>query len=547
MATALTRSWSDARVPDVKKVDTFRSTEYGITVKTGSRFYFFAALLSVLAVAVVAGSFLYLAGARSPARGVPVITIPVTSFVWFIALLVTAAVACVFVFVFIGFAHRQRLDQVREDRTQALRDVYEQIRKLAFHDAVTRLPNRILAVRRLGEALQAQTPLVVAIVALSRFRSLTTTFGMAFGDIVLKDAAARLTDFASPSGLVARLGSSEFLLLLDPVSWGPPALHDLIERLKEPMGHEALRLHIGVHVGVCRLPEAGDTPDEVIRSAETAVWAAREKGHDEYAELTSDAVTHRLRRAQLQKLLPLGLERREFEVYYQPQLDLKTGDIVGYEGLLRWHCADLGSVPPVEFIPLAEETGFILPLGFWVLEQGLDFARTLREQGSQAVVSVNVSPVQFLHHGFLERVEEKILASGIPQQNIGLEITESTLIEGAARLRPSLSRIMEQGVKVSLDDFGTGYSSLNYLKELPLHVLKIDKSFIDALNSDPRALPLIDGIITIAHRLGLQVVAEGVETEEQMEALTSVGCDLVQGFFIGEPKPAHHYIAPVVV
>ncbi len=161
-------------------------------------------------------------------------------------------------------------------------------------------------------------------------------------------------------------------------------------------------------------------------------------------------------------------------------------------------------------------------------------------------MSVNVSAVQLLHHGFIEEVERRIDASGVPHASVGLEITESTLIESVARLRPSLARIMERGVKVSLDDFGTGYSSLNYLKDLPLHVLKIDKSFIDALGSDPRALPLIDGIIQIAHRLGLSVVAEGVETESQLEALAGVGCDLVQGYYIGEPRPSRHYIAVAV-
>ena len=479
--------------------------------------------------------------------GVSELMAPVRTVLLVVGLLVVAAAAFIVIVFLIGFSHRRHLDEVREDRTQALRDAYEQIRKLAFHDAVTRLPNRILAMRKLGEALQARQPLVVAIVALSRFRSLTTTFGMAFGDAVLRDASARLTAFTGDRGFVARLGGSEFLLLLDERHYDPELGPELLEILKEPMGHEGLRLHVGVHVGACRMPEAGETPDEVIKSAETAVWAARERGHDVYTELTSDAVDHRLRRAQLQKLLPLGLERGEFEVHYQPQIDLKSGSVTGYEGLLRWNSPELGSVPPAEFIPLAEETGFILPLGNWVLEQGLCFARSLAERGSEAVVSVNVSAVQFLHHGFIEEVERLVTAAGVPYRNIGLEITESTLIEGVARLRPSLSRIMERGVKVSLDDFGTGYSSLNYLKELPLHVLKIDKSFIEALSADTRALPLIDGIIQIAHRLGLSVVAEGVETAEQLEALNNVGCDLVQGFFIGEPKPTRHYIEPVTV
>lgn len=473
---------------------------------------------------------------------------PVRNILFLVGALFLAGGALVVVFYLSGLRHRKDLEEVREDRTQALREAYEQIRKLAYHDTVTRLPNRNLVTRRLGEALQAGSDLMVAVVALGRFRNLTTTFGLHFGDAVLRESAARLNDFApaDQGSFLGRLSGSEFVLLIPRERYSAATLPALLNLFVPPMGRTDLKLHVNVHIGACRLLEAGDTAEEVIKSAETALWAARDRGAHEACELDALAVAQRLHRAQVQKLLPDAWLRGEMEVHFQPQIDLKTGEVSGYEGLLRWTSPELGSVSPVDFIPIAEETGVIVPLGFWVLDRGLDFARTLWEEERPAVVSVNVSAVQFLHHDFLDEVARRVDASGLPPAWLGLEITESALMEDIGQLRPALGRIMDAGMKVSLDDFGTGYSSLNYLKELPLDTLKIDKGFIQALEDDERAFRLVECIIELAHHLGLIVVAEGIETARQQTLLESVGCDWVQGFRTGRPLPAKVHLDRVL-
>lgn len=469
---------------------------------------------------------------------------PLRNILLLLGALIVGAGALVLSIYLGGWRHRHDLDQVREDRTLALREAYEQIRKLAFHDTVTRLPNRNLILRRIGEALQAETPLMVIVVALGRFRNLSTTFGIHFGDAILRETASRLSTYAPTDQdcFLGRLGGSEFLLLLPPSRYTPQTLGDLLALFEEPMGRADLKLHVNVHIGACRIADGGATAEDVIKGAETALWTARERGDHEACELDSAAVAVRLRRAQLQKLLPEAWLRGEMEVFFQPQIDLNTGAVFGYEALSRWTSPELGPVSPAEFIPVAEETGAIVPLGFWVLDRGLEFAKTLWEEESPAVVSVNVSAVQFLHQGFLAEVSRRVEALGLPPCWLGLEITESALMEGIDQLRPSLERTMDSGVKVSLDDFGTGYSSLNYLKDLPLHTLKIDRSFVQALEDDQRAFHLVECIIDLAHHLGLVVVAEGIETPRQRELLGEVGCDLLQGYLTGRPASAADHL-----
>jgi len=472
---------------------------------------------------------------------------PVRNILLLVGILVVLGGALILVFYLSGLRHRRDLDEVREDRTQALREAYEQIRKLAFHDTVTRLPNRTLVMRKLGEALQAGTDWVIAVVALGRFRNLTTTFGIHFGDVVLRESMARLAAFGPTDQgyFLGRLGGSEFVLMIPVDRYDASTLPGLLNLFEEPLGRDDLKLRVNAHVGACRLLDAGETPEEVIKSVETALWAARDRGPHEACELDAEAVARRLRRAQLQKLLPEACARGEMEVHFQAQVNLSTGQIAGYEALLRWTSPELGQVGPMDFIPVAEETGVIVPLGLWVLDKGIEFARALCQQQRPSVVSVNVSPVQFLHHDFLDEVARRVERSGVPARWLGLEITESALMEDFDQLRPALGRIMETGMKVSLDDFGTGYSSLNYVKDLPLNTLKIDKSFIQALE-DQRAFHLVECIIDLAHHLGLVVVAEGIETARQQELLESVECDLVQGFRTGRPLPARDHLERVL-
>lgn len=496
---------------------------------------------------------LLIASHESPRLGwkltaeVPIVELlrPVTTVLYAVGVLLVLGSVLVVVFFLNRHFHRVRYDELREDRTEALRIAYEQIRNLAYFDPLTRLPNRYMTVRKLSEAIADGACKRVFVLGLARFRSLSTTFGMRFGDKLLQTTSARLEAFVASdeNGFVGRLGGSEFLILLDESQCDEGTSRRLIDLFQEPVGENDLRMAVAVHVGECPLCDAGQTADEVIKSAETALWAAREKGPNEASALTPRAVEVRLRKAELQRLLPDALQRGEIVVYYQPQQDLQSGKISGYEALIRWNSRHLGLVNPAEFIPIAEETGVILALGNFVLDQGIAFAQALKERGDQAVVSVNVSAVQFLHPGFLELVLDRVEASGLAPESLGLEITESILIESLESLRPALARLMERGITISLDDFGTGYSSLNYLKDLPLHVVKLDKSFIDALGSEEKSDGLIASIITLAHGLGLKVLAEGVERLDQYECLIRMGCDKVQGYYTGQPSSPNEHLA----
>lgn len=474
---------------------------------------------------------------------------PIRTILFALGALLVLGLIGITILVVVRYRGELRLEEMKQERERAIKEAYGHIRNLAYYDTVTRLPNRHLILRKLGEKMRDKENAELYLVSLARFRSLNSTFGLSFGDTLLKEATQRLQQLWKEEGepFLGRLGGNEFLVLLEPPPFdqGAPNMRQLelrgealVQAFASPMGQGDLRVNVGVHVGACYLQSAGTTPEEVLKSAETALFEARRKEISGLSLFTEEGARRAHRRTRLEQLLPEALDRGELEVYYQAQFDLREQRIIGYEALARWTSPVFGSVSPVEFIPLAEESGFILKLGLWVLKQSISFCRTVNTDSRYPiVVSVNVSPIQLLHPNFFDAVGDILMESGLAPSLLGLEITESSLMEAFETVNPSIHVLMERGIKFSLDDFGTGYSSLNYLKNLPLNVVKLDKSFIDGLATDQRMGKMVQSIIELAHHLGLKVVAEGIETDAQKAFIQDCGCDYIQGFLVSKPLP----------
>ncbi len=453
---------------------------------------------------------------------------------WILSLTISGLVTWAFLR---ALKHRQQyfLDQVKNLR--ALQLAHKRIKELAFLDPVTSLPNRNKAIDKISLAIKDKLPLWIVLVEIRSFSLLSATYGIHFADKVLRQTAKRLSELTGPIDklFLGRITGTEFLLLVPERNYAQSFNKQLILLFEPPLGEDDLQVHIAVQIGACRLSEAGTTPDEVLKRSQAALLLARDKGPNQWAELTDSIVASQARRTLVQSKILQGWKQNEFQIYYQAQVSALDGSIRGYEALLRWKSADLGWVGPAEFIPLTEESGFIVSLGKWVLSQGINFALELQKRGIDATVSINVSPVQLLDQDFLERVIAMVNEAGLSPERLGLEFTESVIIHGIDQLRPSLNRIMAMGIKISLDDFGTGFSSLTTIKDLPINVLKLDKAFIDDLEVDPKAFNIAQSLVELAHHIGLEVIAEGVENSSQLTMLQKMGCDCVQGYLTGRP------------
>jgi diguanylate cyclase (GGDEF)-like protein len=370
---------------------------------------------------------------------------------------------------------------------------------------------------------------------LDHFKAVNDSLGHAGGDELLKGVARRIQGCVRESDTVARLGGDEFAIVLEDLS----DAQGILRALSEPFvldGHEIL---ITASIGIAvRPPSAGE---ELLKDADTAMHRAKERGRNSYEFFTQEMNVQALERLTLQNMLRRGLEREEFWLCYQPQVDLATGGVVGVEALLRWHRPDLGVVSPATFVPVLEESGLIVPVGEWVLRTACRQTRTWQESGAGRLrVAVNLSARQFGREDLVGTVARVLEETGLDPRCLEMEITESLLmedIEGSSRTLDELKRVVG-GVRVSIDDFGTGYSSLSYLKSFPIDLLKIDRSFVRDLATDPDDAAITTAIIGLAHNLRLEVIAEGVETEEQLVFLRNKRCDGVQGYYFGRPMPA---------
>ncbi|MGE4559073.1 MAG: EAL domain-containing protein, partial [Desulfobulbus sp.] len=426
----------------------------------------------------------------------------------------------------------------------------EHIIHQAYHDSLTGLPNRRLAMDRIDVSIahvrRGGTKLAVLSLDLDNFKNINDSLGHDSGDALLLQVTNRLVSQVREEDTVARLGGDEFLLLVAAITSEEVVL-DLIQRLLKSLtapfrvdGHE---LFITASIGVAFFPDDGANAGTLIKHADIAMYQAKARGKNRYCLFTSDFSDRISFLRQLESNLRQAVINREFTVYFQPKIDPFAGRVVGAEALVRWQRADGTLVSPADFIPLAEETGLIVGVGEQVLEQTCWVLNALNARGEDTLaLSVNLSPLQFIQANLVERILAILRQYRVSTNQLELEITETAMMSNLAKAVETLNELVAAGLSIAIDDFGTGYSSLSYLKRFPISTLKIDRSFVRDLTEDPSDAQLVETIILMAHNLGITVVAEGVETEAQLEWLKSCGCEQIQGYLYSKPLPAADFI-----
>jgi diguanylate cyclase (GGDEF)-like protein len=435
-----------------------------------------------------------------------------------------------------------------EDITE--RKLYEaRLEQQANYDALTGLANRSLFNDRLGQAVLAaaehHTQLAVVFLDLDRFKFINDSLGHGVGDRLLQSVAERLRTKVRDCDTVGRYGGDEFLVLINGHS-GATAVRTLAETLLQeiarPWTLDQETLQIGCSIGVALYP--GDSRDAamLIRNADSAMYRAKELGGNACQFFTEEINQQLTERLELQQGLGAALSLEQFELHYQPRIDLNSGAVIGAEALLRWHLPGRGSIPPARFIPIAEETGLIVPIGQWVIERACRQILAWRAQGlSPPPISVNVAAMHIQRRDFVQGVLQSLRQTGIEPQCLELEITESQAMHGAEALLVTLKELKDAGIALSIDDFGTGYSSLSYLKRFAVDRLKVDRSFIADLREEGEELLIVQAIIALGRSLGLRLVAEGVETAEQARLLREIGCQEAQGYYYARPMDAAQF------
>lgn len=417
------------------------------------------------------------------------------------------------------------------------------LREYAYHDTLTGLPNRLALYEDFEKQITASPGKTAAlfIIDSDNFKFINDSMGHSFGDILIKKMGERLTSiFKDQGSKIYRLGGDEFVLFTfyDRIDEVFRYAQEIERNFNEPIEKEENTVCITVSVGIATCPANGNSIDELIKNADIALYKAKDAGKNCYV-LFSDEMHEKIKQRMLiEKHLRNAIENNELDLYYQPQVDATTGDITGFEALLRWHNRELGFVPPLSFISVAEETRLINPIGKWVLQKACSFLKKIHATGNEDVtVAVNVSIFQLLQDDFVDIVEETLYSEGIAPDCLELEITESILMESFNVISLILRKLKKLGVRIALDDFGKGYSSLSYLRQLPIDTLKIDKCFVDGILSDTESASLTGMIVKLGQNLGLTVIAEGVEEQKQMDFLKENGCHKIQGYLFSKPLP----------
>jgi diguanylate cyclase (GGDEF)-like protein len=418
----------------------------------------------------------------------------------------------------------------------------EKIAHMALHDALTGLANRVLLNDKLEQALtrvKRGEMVAIHLLDLDHFKNVNDTLGHPAGDKLLKDAAGRLRALVRETDTIARMGGDEFAILQVAINGPADATalaHRVIESVGRPYELEGRQVLIGTSVGIAIGPADGLASDQLMRNADLALYRAKDDGRGTYRFFEPDMDAQMQERRAMEYDLRAALTAGEFELHYQPVVNLETNRVSGFEALLRWRHPEKGMVAPGAFIELAEEIGFIVPLGEWVLRQACATAATWP---AHMRISVNLSAVQFKNPGLLQVVLGALAASGLAPDRLELEITESALLEDSDATLAMLYRLRELGVRIAMDDFGTGYSSLAYLQSFPFDRIKIDRSFIKDIADGVGSLNIVRAMAALAKGLGMETTAEGVETSEQLDTVKSEGCTEMQGFLFSRPRPAH--------
>lgn len=439
-------------------------------------------------------------------------------------------------YIFSSFIH----DITKRKQTE------ERLNQLASLDSLTKLPNRSLLNDRLAQAIMRapwrKRHVAVLFLDLDRFKIINDTLGHKAGDLLLTTVATRLTHCTREGDTVARLGGDEFVILLDDLAKPDDVqlvTQKILAELSKPITVARRELFMTTSIGVALFPNDGIDADTLLRNADMAMYRAKELGRNNYQLYSPLLATKASERLAMETDLRHALERGEFQLHYQPQVDLSSGTIVGMEALLRWTHPTQGAVSPVKFIPLAEESGLIVPIGDWVLRTACAQNKTWQGAGLRPIrISVNLSARQFQGQDLVERVIRLLTQTGLDPKFLELELTESLIMKGAEGDVDTLRNLNAMGVDISIDDFGTGYSSLSYLKRLPINTLKIDRSFVRDLTTNPDDAAIVTAIITMARSLDLRVVAEAVETEDQLKFLSALHCHRIQGYLFSKPLPA---------
>jgi len=425
----------------------------------------------------------------------------------------------------------------------------ERLQYLANYDPLTQLPNRAAFNQHLEKAIRDGGRLgrqvAILFIDLDRFKMINDSLGHEAGDRVLREAAGRLHDCLPVTDTVCRLGGDEFVVIvenLDTVTAVADSAEKILQAIARPFIAEGQEFHITASVGIAGYPEDGTDRQHLLRNADVAMYRAKELGKNKYEFYSAQMNAHSFERLMLEAALRRALERGELELWYQPRIELASQRIAGAEALLRWRHPQMGLVSPAQFIPLAEETGLIVPIGEWVLEEACREAQTWQVPGLPSIgVAVNLSARQFSHDTLVDSIAGAMARHSLVAGQLELEITESMVMNNPEQAVSLLSALKAMGCHLSIDDFGTGYSSLAQLKRFPVDSLKIDRSFVQDLPGDADDVAITRAVIAMAHSLKLRVVAEGVETREQLQFLRDHGCDDVQGYFFGRPMPAPEF------